>query len=392
MNTLQRYIFRRIAVVTLASFFAVLAVVWVSQILTRIDFATGSGGSSIAFLKLAAVLTPQLAALVLPIAMTIGIVQVFTTMNADSELAVMSASGFSRGKIAWPVTLVAACAALFVFLSGHFIEPRANRELRDLLVSSRADLLTSLIREGVFTKLDKDLTIYVDRRMPGNALAGIMVSDTRDEELGLLYYAQSGAVGEIDGRDVMVMTNGQIHRKNQKDGTLSVIRFNSYAMNLSQFASAEGGMTYNPTERETADLLAPDPNDAAAQRYPGWVRAEINRRMTDWMYPFLFAFVALAVAGQTRSHRQARFNAFFLTVGGTLMYRWIAYAIYNVNRANSEHAWLFYAIPIGATAISIVMYRFGIQIGVPDRLVGRIEAILAHIRQMRVRAARARAV
>ena len=100
MNTLQRYIFRRVAVIALGSFFAVLCVIWVTQIMTRIDFATWSGQSTYAFVKLAATLTPQLAALVLPIGIAIGVVQVFTTMNSDSALAVMSASGASRGMIA----------------------------------------------------------------------------------------------------------------------------------------------------------------------------------------------------------------------------------------------------------------------------------------------------
>lgn len=390
MNTLQRYIFRRIAVLTLASFLAVLGVVWVTQVLSRIDFATSSGQSMFAFLKLVAVLTPQLASLVLPIAVVIGTVQVFSTMNADSEMAVMSASGVSRGMVARPVLVVAGVASLFVLVSNHYVEPLANRTLRDLLVSARTDLLTSLVREGAFTELDDDLTVYVDRRLPGNGLAGIMVSDTRDETLGLIYYAQSGAVGKIDGKEVMVMTNGQIHRKNLQDGSLSIIRFNSYAMSLAQFASAGSWTDYAPHERETVDLLRPDPNDKTFQNQPGWVRGELHRRMTDWLYPILFAYVALVVAGQTQSHRQARFNAFFLALGGALAYRWGAYAIYSANRANGDLWWLFYALPIGATLVGIVMYHRGITVAVPDRLVRAWEAIADRIRQMRVRAARAR--
>ncbi len=392
MNTLQRYIFRRISVITLASFFAVLAVVWVSQVLTRIDVATASGQSMFTFLKLAAVLTPQLAALVLPIAVVIGTVQVFTTMNSDSELAVMSASGASRQMIARPVLLVAVLASLYVLVSNHFIEPRANRILRDLLVSSRTDLLTSLIQEGVFTRIDNDLTIYVDRRLPGNVLSGIMVSDTRDENLALLYYAQSGAVGKVDGNDVMVMTNGQIQRKNLDDNSLSIIRFNSYAISLSEFASATGTPFYFPQERETADLLDPYPDDSLFKNKPGWLYGEFHRRMTDWLYPILFAYVALVVAGQTQSHRQTRINAFVLTIGATLVYRWAAYAIFNVNRTNGDLWWLFYVVPIAAIIISALMYRYGITVAVPDRVAAAYERFADHVRQLRIRAARARTV
>jgi lipopolysaccharide export system permease protein len=391
LNTLQRYIFRRIAVITLASFFAILAVVWVTQIITQIDFATTLGQSVFSFFKIAAALTPQLAALVLPISVVVGAVHVFTTMNADSELAVMSASGVSRGMKAVPVFAVAALASAFILVSNHFIEPRSNRAMRELLVSAHSDFLTSFVREGVFTRLGKDMTIYVDHRLPGNVLQGIMVSDTRDENTSLVYYAQTGAIGEIDGQDVMVMTNGEIQRENTKDGTLSIIRFNSYALSLSQFVSAGGGVAFGPQEMETADLANPDPEDRIYKHAPDWFVAEFHRRMTDWLYPILFAYVALVISGQAYSHRQARFNTFILGLGAAMGYRSAAYAVYSANRSDSSLWWLFYAIPIAAIVISAVMYQLGISVRVPDRLARTVEALNARVRQWRIRSARAKA-
>ncbi|QKV18418.1 LptF/LptG family permease [Oricola thermophila] len=376
---------------TLAAFVAVLAVVWVTQVLSRIDFATNSGQSIVAFLKLVVMLTPQLAAIVLPIAVVIGTVQVFSTMNGDSEMAVMSASGMSRGMIARPVLAIAGIASVYLLVSNHFIEPYANRTLRDVLVAARTDLLTTLVREGTFTKLEKDLTIYVDRRLPGNVLAGIMVSDTRDDDVHLIYYAQSGAVGKVDGKEVMAMTNGEIHRRNMGDGTQSIIRFNSYAISLAQFASSNSQTYYAPHERDSADLAYPDPNDRIFQNQPGWVRGELHRRMSDWLYPILFAYIALVVAGQTQSNRQTRFNTYFQGLGGALIYRWGAYAIYSANRNNPELWWLFYALPIGGIAANMTLYYMGVTISVPEPLINAWDNLARRVRQMRVRAARARA-
>jgi lipopolysaccharide export system permease protein len=390
LNTLQRYIFRRIAVMTVGSFGAVLGVVWVTQVLTQINFATVSGQSLSTFMQLVLMLVPQLMALLLPIGVVIGTVQVFMTMNADSELAVMSASGASRFMIAKPVLFLAAIASVFVLFSNHLVEPRANRALRDIVVSARADLLTNLLRDGVFTKVDPNMTIYIDQRLPGNQLSGIMVSDTRDEKLSLLYYAQSGAVGKIGDNDVLVMTNGQIHRKNVADGALSIIRFNSYAISLSQFASAAGIGDYAPFERETAYLLNPDPNDRNFKSQPGWLKAEFHRRMTDWMYAPLFAMIALVIAGQTQSHRQTRFNAFFLAVGGSVLYRWLGYVIYNSTRQNADNWWLFYAVPAAAVTANALMYRYGITVSLPEPVIRIFRSAADSLRQFRIRAARAR--
>ncbi|WP_421852044.1 LptF/LptG family permease [Oricola sp.] len=390
MKTLQRYIARRIAIIAGSSFLAILGVVWVTQALTRIDFATGSGQSIGAFFMLLVMLTPQLITLVMPFAIVVGTVQVFNTMNSDSELAVISASGLSRSTIAMPVMLIAALGGAWIFTSNNVIEPQSNRAVRDVIVEARTDLLTTLIREGVFTRIERDLTIYVDRRLPGNQLGGIMVSDTRDEKLSLLYYAQTGAVARFGDREVLVMTNGQIHRKNLGDGTLSIIRFNSYAIGLSQFGPSEALGQYYPHERDTRDLIAADPDDKVVKNYPGWLKGEFHRRMSDWMYPFLFAMVGLVVAGQTRSHRQTQFNAYLLGLGGALVYRWGAYAIYGASRTNEDIWPLFYAFPVTCFLANAIMYRRGITIRVPDALNRRIDTIAGAVRRFRVRIARAR--
>lgn len=390
MNTLQRYIFGRIVLVSASSFAAVLAVVWVTQVLTRIDFTTISGESLSSFFAAIGLLTPQLIALLMPVSLVIGMVQVFTTMNSDSEMAVVSAAGVSRGMIAKPVLIIAMMIGVFVLISAHFIEPRAGRALRDVLTTMRTDLLTNFLQEGAFTKVERDLTIYVDRRLPGNALGGIMVSDTRDEKTALIYYAQSGVIGKVDGNDVLVLTNGQIHNKRRVDGAISVIRFNSYAIALSQFASATGENFYYPDERETVDLLNPDPNERLAKNRPSWLRGEFHRRMSDWLYPVLFAFVGLAIAGQTQSHRQIRIFAFGLAIGAALLYKGAAHLVEGLNRSNGSYWWLFYALPMAGIGINALLYWRGITLAVPDRLIRAIDTTLETVRKFRIRQARAR--
>jgi len=391
LNTLQRYIFGRIAFLSAGTFIAVVAVVWVTQILTRIDFTTISAQSLASFGLAIVLMTPQLLALLLPISVVIAMVQVFTTMNSDSEMAVMSAAGVSRGTIAKPVLIIGLIAGLYVIVSNHFIEPRAGRALRDVLISIRTDLLANFLQEGVFTRLDKNLTIYVDKRLPGNVLGGIMVSDTRDEKTSLIYYAQSGTVGKINDNDVLVMTNGQVQNKRIEDGSISVIRFNSYAISLSQFGSAGSSNFYYPHERETVDLFYPDPNDRVAKDSPAWLRGEIHRRMTDWLYPILYALIGLVIAGQTQSHRQTRLYSFALAIGGALGYKGISYAVYGLNRQNGDLWWLFYAVPLAGIAINALMYWRGITLGVPDPVMRAFDRMGEAVRKLRMRQARARA-
>ncbi|TGT83426.1 LptF/LptG family permease, partial [Mesorhizobium sp. M5C.F.Ca.ET.164.01.1.1] len=104
----------------------------------------------------------------------------------------------------------------------------------------------------------------------------------------LIYYAKSGSIVEKDDEKVLMMNDGVINRKSLT-GDLSVIRFTSYAFDLSAFMSAANEITLLPKDRTTQYLLNPDPNDKMFQRKPGSYTAELDQRFSEWSYPLVFA-------------------------------------------------------------------------------------------------------
>ncbi|MEO0921105.1 MAG: LptF/LptG family permease, partial [Pseudomonadota bacterium] len=235
MSTIERYIFRRVFFASFSAFAAMLAVVWITQAVTRIDFATGTAQSAFVFLTIMAYLTPQLISITLPFGILIGVVNVFNALNSDSELPVVASAGVSRRAILRPVMLVASLAAAFILISNHFIEPASNRAVRDTVVNARSDLLTSFITEGRFERPERDIVIYVDQKNPDGSLTGLMISDTREEGTQLNYFAQSAVVADVNGTEALAMREGQIHRRDSETGNVSIIRFDTYALSLAQF-------------------------------------------------------------------------------------------------------------------------------------------------------------
>ncbi|MEO1746367.1 MAG: LptF/LptG family permease, partial [Pseudomonadota bacterium] len=117
MTIIERYILGRVAVASAGAFAAMLAVVWVTQAVTRIDFATGTAQSAWVFLAMMGYLTPQFITLSLPFGILIGTIQVLGALNSDSELPVMASAGLGRSAIMKPVMIVAGVAAAFIALS-----------------------------------------------------------------------------------------------------------------------------------------------------------------------------------------------------------------------------------------------------------------------------------
>ena len=352
MKVVERYIMRRAFVVFLAALVWTLAIVWTTQVLAKIDLVTDSGQSSMTFFEVAALILPSIIPIVVPFALVVAVAQTLSVMNSDSELAVVNAAGASRWTIVRPIMLLALAASVFSFAVDNGIDPYARQKNRALVAQSRADLLSLIIQEGTFRKIEDGLFLQIGERLPDNRLGGIFVADSREEGVNLVYYAKTGSVVERGGEKVLMMNDGVIHRKTLT-GDLSVIRFTSYAFDMSAFMAAASEVTLLPKDQTTQYLLNPNVNDKLYQQAPQQYRAEIDQRFSEWLYSMVFALIALAVAGDARSHREARVNPLITAITISLFVRWLGFFAASKADEVPQYAYMVYGVPIVASAVAI---------------------------------------
>jgi len=352
MKVVERYIMRRAFVVFLAALVWTLAIVWTTQVLAKIDLVTDSGQSSLTFFEVAALILPSIIPIVVPFALVVAVAQTLSVMNSDSELAVVNAAGASRWTIVRPIMLLALAASVFSFAVDNGIDPYARQKNRALVAQSRADLLSLIIQEGTFRKIEDGLFLQIGERLPDNRLGGIFVADSREEGVNLVYYAKTGSVVERGGEKVLMMNDGVIHRKTLT-GDLSVIRFTSYAFDMSAFMAAASEVTLLPKDQTTQYLLNPNVNDKLYQQNPQEYRAEVDQRFSEWLYSMVFALIALAVAGDARSHREARVNPLITAITISLFVRWLGFFAASKADEVPQFAYMVYGVPIVASAVAI---------------------------------------
>lgn len=352
MKVVERYIMRRALAVFLAALIWTLAIVWTTQVLARIDLVTDSGQSALTFFEVAALIIPSIVPIVVPFALVVAVAQTLSVMNTDSELAVINAAGASRWTIVRPIMLLALAASVFSFAVDNGVDPYARQKNRELVASSRADLLSLIIQEGTFRKIDDGLFLQIGERLPDNRLGGIFVADSREEGVNLIYYAKTGSIVERSDEKVLMMNDGVIHRETLT-GDLSVIRFTSYAFDLSAFMSASSGILLLPKDRTTQYLLNPSPNDKMFQQKPNRYLAELNQRFSEWSYSLVFALIALAVAGDARSHREARVHPLITAIAIALFVRWLGFFAAGKADKVPQYAYMVYGVPIVASAVAI---------------------------------------
>lgn len=322
MNLLETYIFGRMFRMFVASLVPVLAIIWITQVLGRINLVTDSGQSIGSFALLATYMLPMLIPVVMPFAVTIGVTQTLQSMNTDSELAVVDAAGAPRSVLYKPALVLAAIMCVVSLSVDNILEPISRYGMRKTIAATYADLLSSVIEEKAFRKIDDGLYVQISERIQGRVLRGLFVADSRDPNFEMVYYAREGAVDENGG--TLIMKDGEIHRK-IKGGEVSVIHFDSYSFDLSELSASRGQATLRAVDRDLLFLLSPDPNDGYFKENPNDFRAELHRRLTDWFFPVTFALISLMMAGSAHSHRERRINPLLLSLLIAFVYRWATF-------------------------------------------------------------------
>jgi len=153
MNLIERYIFKRALIYSAGSLAALVLVVWIVQVLQRIDIVRTSATAAGDILWIALMLMPDLAAGVVPFAVLIGAVQALNSLNADSERAVIASAGASRRVIAKPVLALAAIGALLVFVNSNFVGPAASSAFQNGLRAINADAISLFLQPGRFEQV-----------------------------------------------------------------------------------------------------------------------------------------------------------------------------------------------------------------------------------------------
>ncbi|MGB3502145.1 MAG: LptF/LptG family permease [Mesorhizobium sp.] len=374
MNLIERYIFGRAAKLTLITLFATTLVVLITQILVRVNLLTTSGQSLATVGWLALMLIPSMVVVTLPLALLIGALQVLSQMNSDSELAVLEGTGNSPARNSRPIIVLGLIASIFGLGVTNFVEPWSNRELRNIVAEAGADLVRIAVQSGSFKMIEPNLFIQISEERAGGGFGGLFIADLRDKQTELLYYAKEANIVQQDDQTLLVMADGEIQRRNPKDGNISIIRFASYAVDFNQFGAAGKSVTYFPKERSTAYLLSPDPKDHFTVKRPDIRRSELHRRFSEWLYPLAFALIAAYFAGAARSNRQEQVWTLTAAAVVALTIRGGGFFLNNVSGTSTVLAALTYLLPISTIALFGSLVLSGRYLRVSQRNADRLSA------------------
>lgn len=363
MDIIGRYIFRQTASALAMILITLTLIVWMTTALREISLVTNQGQSVLVFLTITSLAMPNLLAVVAPVALLIACLHTLNRLSGDSELIVLSASGSNIWRVAKPYLVLALLLFACLVVVNAYVLPLSMRSLRDYAVKVRTDLISQVLQPGKFSRPETGLTLHIAGRSPSGDLLGLMIHDERDENEVMTYLAErSEIVKQGDDQAYLVMHTGHVQRQQRKSKDVSIVTFDSYLFDLTQFGPKEGqGREYKPRESFLSELISPDQTSQYYRRNAGKFHAELHDRLASTLYPFLFALIAVVHLGAPRTTRESRIRDLFTAFAAATVLRMIGLTAVNMTAKTPEAAVLIWAIPVGGIVVTTLMAHFEIR-------------------------------
>ena len=352
---LSNYVLRQLAGPVALFCFLLTGVVWLSQSLRLLDLVINRGQSAPTFVYLTLLVLPSLLVIILPLGFFAGALYGLHKLNADSELVVMQASGYSKVQLGIPVMIAAVAVMFATYLCSLYLMPLGQRTMKSAVLDIRADIGAAMLNEGAFNTPADGLTVFIRELSPDGHIRGILVHDNRDTQRPTTYIAESGVLAQTSAGARLIMQDGTIEQTSGTGARLSVLKFNRYVFDLDQFSNNRKEQQLEAGDRYLSELFWPQFNTPPKNpNMLNLLRVEGHNRLTAPLYCITFALLALAAV--TSGRRQRGAYALRLTIFSLLaaMLRIAGYGAQSTAARNPSLLFLLYLIPLAGAILALL--------------------------------------
>ncbi|MEQ9491037.1 MAG: LptF/LptG family permease [Alphaproteobacteria bacterium] len=353
MKSITRYMTLQITTVAVFATIVLCMAIVLVQSIRFIDLIVNRGLPLSDFGYLALLITPRFLAVVLPISLFGAILFTYNRMIIGSELIVLRSSGMSTLSLSVPGILVGLVCMIICYGLTLFFVPLSAQNMRLYLNDARSELSAVLIKEGQFTVISDQVTVYAKARDSNGDLLGVIIHNKQEDGSSQTVMADRGAIAEEDGGVRLFLSNGT--QQSMTNGDVHVLNFDEYTFELVE----ERQDTYywqQPKERYLPDLLWPS-GSSADEAYYGKLIAEGHNRLAQPLLAISYAFVALAFVLRSGFDRRGQLKPIMMAV--VVMTAMLAANLGIVSAGSKTPALLIglYLVPVAAIVLSYLALR-----------------------------------
>jgi len=252
-NTIYKYIFYEFLRYFLVALFAFAIIVWTIQAVNFLDLVVEEGhGFRTYFIYSIFTLSKVLTKLI-PFCFMLAMILTLTKLEKDNEAIIMWTAGLNKiyiVKLIFKISLIIMLVQLF-FTS--LVNPTMLGMSRNIIKNSELQFVPTLMKEKQFNDSVEGVTIFIEEKIQNGKYKNLFIKDEgklfsgQDSETTTIF-AKYGSLGKDEAS--LILYNGNIQKLN-KDGDLSVIKFEKTELNFSNLTTKS---VITPKIQETSTL------------------------------------------------------------------------------------------------------------------------------------------
>ncbi len=291
MKKLTRYILGQITSGFFLVVFSLLSMLWLTQSLRFIEMVTNKGLPLRLFVELTSLLMPQLFNVLSPIALFTSVLFVYNRLLSDRELVIMQASGISPLRNACAPILMGIILSFFSIYVQNVGIPKAEETFRRLEWEIKNNVSHLMFREGEFTNLKTNLTVFITKHENDGSVSGILLSDETNPEEKVTLSAEKGRIIYENDHPHIILINGSRQQLDKIHNRFTSLQFSRYSIDLGGFG--KGGLKEATIrEKSLPELLNAKTNTALSDGDMRKYIVEGHRRLVTPWYNLVFALLA----------------------------------------------------------------------------------------------------
>lgn len=356
MRVYECYMFRQLAVATAFLTFTLSVIILMTQSLRFLELVLESGATASAFFVLSLLAIPRFFEIITPIALMGAVTFIYNRLTMDSELIVWRASGRSPMQMAKPALILAGCVSVFLFVTTSWLGPVSLSTLQKMRQTIKAEYSVLLFREGVFTTLGKNITVYVRNKGQDGQMQGLLIHDTRPENKNpVTIVARQGNLLATEDAQSIVVEDGVRQSFDPERGTYDRLVFTRYVLDVPEAATPVNQRWQEPDERTLFELFHPDFANSLDRENKNDFVLEIHRRLIS---PFLapgFVLTALSFLLLGSVKRKGQTEKIIMAVASIILLQGLYLGAFNLAQQNWIGLILMYFVVFGPILLGFFM-------------------------------------
>ena len=241
---ISRYLLLEVAKTQFAVFFVLMTIFISQKFVTILGDASEGGIPGHLVMIFIGLKAPELAGMLMPLSMFLGILLAYGRIYADSEMTVLHACGVSEWYIVRITLILSVITAIITGMFTLYLSPLAADYESQIKAEIAADSGLSSLTAGRFqkTRNDKGVIFIHEKSRNTNELSKVFVAQLVDIEgaetaviNSSLVYAEKGQVLEDEfGAQKLTMENGYRYQSDALSGEFTKVYFGKYHIEIQE--------------------------------------------------------------------------------------------------------------------------------------------------------------